>query len=204
MKIIYRGGYNKYDEESVNNSYFYEYASDINKLINDGKKVAFVTMAKDDGYYDERIQKLHGDRVDILRHDTPQVDWKVYDLLIICGGDTPRLHKSIVSKKFKLTSLKNNVVIIGDSAGAYLMSAYYFDSNDKKTVSFHKGLYPKSNIVTIAHTNNPRYTSKTLIKKVEDFAKSKKLDVLLLKENEARLYDRKSLIKFKPEEIFSF
>jgi len=196
MKIIYRGGYEKSNKRSVGASYFYEYSDWLNKLMDNGKKIAFVTLAKDDGYYDPRIRKVYRDRPDIIGYKTKIVDWLSYDVIIICGGDTIRLKKAILDKRFKINSLKKNVVIIGDSAGAYLMSAYFYNTDDGEFLTFHKGLYPGSNLITIAHINNSRFINKGLIKKVEKFARKKNLKALKLKENQAKILENNQISSF--------
>jgi peptidase E len=189
MKLLFRGGLNKYDPQGWEKSYFYEYSKTIHKLVANGLKVCFVTMAKPDRYYDKYIIPQFGKKVDIIGHKTTNVDWSVYDLIFLCGGDTILLKAGLAKKNFKLKHLKDNIVILGDSAGAMLLAPYFYDTKDRVNVKFLKGIYKKTNTIIIVHVNNPRYTNKVLVEKIEKFAMKRNLNTLKLKENETKLYN---------------
>lgn len=190
MKIIYSGGINKYDPEGYRKSYFYKYSKILREQIKNGKKICFVTLAKPDHYYDEHIIPQFGKDINIIGHSKKRrTDWNKYDLIFICGGDTPLLKKGLISKGFSLEKLKKESIILGDSAGAMVLASYFYDSPDNLNLTFHKGLFPKANFVVCVHTNNPRYFNKGMLKKIEKFAKTKGLKVLMLKEYEEKLYE---------------
>ena len=100
MKLLFRGGLNKRDPDGWKKSYLYEYTGAINKLIGIGKKVSFVTMAKPDHYYDQYIVPQFGNSVDIIGNGIEDVDWNMYDLIFLCGGDTVPLKEGLLKKKF--------------------------------------------------------------------------------------------------------
>jgi hypothetical protein len=78
-------------------------------------------------------------------------------------------------------------LLLGDSAGAYVLSSYFYDSpadeNRGKIIKFYKGFVPRLKIITVAHTNNRVYTNPSLLEKVKNFAAKKDLKILTLKEN---------------------
>lgn len=205
MKLLYRGGYNKYNEESIKNSYFYEYADVVIDLIKSNNKVGFVTLAKPDGHYDERIIELYGDAVDIIDTNTDINDWSVYDLLFLCGGNTTKLKTGLEDKDFTtLDVLKKDVVVLGDSAGSMLLSPWYYETEDTVNLEFHKGLYPDPNTIVIVHDNNPRYCTPDMVKKISKFAQDNGLKVLSLSENETKLYkpETKVFVDFDFADLF--
>lgn len=85
MKIVYRGGYNKLDEESVKKSVIYDYEKLVKKAVGRGEKVAFVTLAKPDGYYhgahlrqkgkNHQLEKPSGNKVVGIRRN-PFIRWR--------------------------------------------------------------------------------------------------------------------------------
>ena len=205
MKLLYRGGLNKYDPNGYKTSYFYEYSNTLLNLIKQGKNIGFVTMAKPDGHYDEHIIPQFGNIVDIIGSKTVVDDWKKYDLLFLCGGDTVQLRSKLEKKDFDIYKLKENVVVLGDSAGAMLMSPWLYDTEDRKTLEFHKGIYTETNTIVIVHENNPKYCTPELEESVRNFAKERLLNVLCLKENETKLYDPESrkFVDFDFAELFN-
>src|SRR3989338_2218262 len=130
MNVIYRGGFNKNNEESIKDSFFYEYADIVRTLTAKGIQVACVTLAKDDGHYDARIKENFGN-IDTINHQTTVVNWSKYRLIFLCGGTTLRLRDGLLKLGFNIDTLDKSVVVLGDSAGAYLMSAYFFDTSDR-------------------------------------------------------------------------
>ena len=205
MKLLFRGGLNKLDPDGWKKSYFYEYSEIVKKLIVKGRKICFVTMAKPDHYFDKYIIPQFGETVDTIGNGTKNVDWNKYDLIFLCGGDTIPLKEGLLKKKFSTDILKKYAVVLGDSAGAMLMTPYFYDSPDRKSINFIKGIYPDTKTIVIVHTNNPNYCNEFLIDKVESFAKEKGLYVLKLKENETKLYDErnKKFLDFNFEELFN-
>ncbi len=85
------------------------------------------------------------------------------------------------------------MIIIGDSAGAYVLSKYYFSNNVKDDVSKEyflvDGLNPKSNLFTVAHVDNEYHTPIQKMDKAKRVSKEIGVELLLLKENESVLYE---------------
>lgn len=189
MKLFYRGGLNKYDPQGYQKSYFYEYAATIKQMLVEGKRVCFVTLAKPDGYYDAHILPQFGQQVDIIGNRTPAITWSRYDLIFLCGGDTLVLKEGLVRKQFDLSTLQEHVVILGDSAGAMLLSPYFYDTHDGRNSTFLEGIFPQTKTMVISHANNPRYCTPELVEQVEEFAAEKQLRLLTLAENETKLFD---------------
>lgn len=190
MHIIYSGGYNKHSQESINGSFIYTYKPYIQKMVSKGKKVGFVTLAKPDGYYDELLTPVYGGTVEIINStNVANVKWSDFNGLFLMGGSTIRLLNGLKSSHFFLDSLKKDVVIHGDSAGAYILSSFFYIGEYKgQRVEFFEGFNPQAKVITIAHTNNPDYCNDDLILKVNDFALKKGIHVLKLAENEQKIF----------------
>ena len=206
MKIIYRGGYNKKSEESTKKSVIYDYAATVKKLLSHGKAVAYVTLAKPDNFFDNYFFPLLPNTIKIIdSKNNKNADWKKFDVIFFLGGDAEKLHKGLTESRFTLDNLKKDAVLIGDSAGAMVLSSYYADYKDdlKSQIVFFEGLNPKAKVIPIVHINNPNYVSPNLISSVHLFAEEKKLKVLELKENEEKLLtDDGSFVDFDKQEVF--
>ena len=203
MKLIYRGGYNKHNENSIKKSLFYEYNNWINKQTNSGKQICFVTYAKPAHYYDKYIISQFDSLIEVIEEGNNNIDWAKYDIIILLGGSQTKLMSGLQKSGFNMERLKKDVIIIGDSAGAFVLSAYMIIRNQvDQTTLFVPALYPQSNVITLAHTNNTVYFSSELLKETRKFAREKKLKVLLLKENEAKLLNESGeFIDFNITEI---
>lgn len=117
--------------------------------------------------------------------ELPKYSWEEYDLILIPGGDNLQLRDYFIKNNFKVSELKKDVIVIGDSAGAYTMSAYYSKSHKAEDgFSASEAFFPESKLITLAHVDNSRYVPEKLIDKLKEFAEEKGLEVLLLKENE--------------------
>ncbi len=187
MKLVYRGGYNKLSQESIKKSFWYDYKDLIKDGISAGRKVAIVTLAKPDNYFNKFIAELP-EGIDTIDTKFLNPKWYEYDLIFIPGGDTLDLFKGLKSRGFNLSELKNGVVVVGDSAGAYVLSSYFYNSppgEDRgKVLEFYKGLNPDANLITVAHVNNPVYCNNLLLEEVKKFANKKGLRILMLEENQ--------------------
>jgi|GEM_PF-2764057 len=213
MKIIYSGGFDKYKKESVNNSIFYRYAEVINQQIEKGKVVASVNFAKPDYYYDSRLDEVFGGRViTIDNRNKETINWEQYDIILIPEGNQKMLKKGLLKTGFSIDRLKNEVIIIGDSAGAYVMGKYFpaydgeVENIDERNIQKYveDGLYPKSNALVIAHINNKRYVPDTALELANRLAKELNVELVALKENEEKLLDENGkFINFRIEELFS-
>lgn len=202
MKIVYRGGYNKRDPESVKNSTIFEYLPIIKNLYERGQSIAVVTLAKPDGYYDELLLPIR-DKVDVI--GTPNIEnvtWGKYDLIILMGGDTPTLQSWLRKGKFSLNQFKEKSVIVGDSAGALVLCPYYYDGQpDDIKVKWYQGMNPGGNILVLVHANNPHYAPEGLFPLVQQFAKDKNLTVVKINENQSYLSDDNQILEIKPADL---
>lgn len=195
-EIIFRGGYNKYDKESVKNSTLFEYAPLIKKLNDKGKKTCIVTLSKPDGHhYDKLIKEANINNVEIIDSKTRNINWSKYDLLLVLGGDPELLRDRLRKRDFNIKKLKDDAIYVGDSAGAMVLGAYFVNNWPDDKLVMLKGIVHDSKFIVLAHCNNPRYTTKKLIDKVEKFAKKKGLKVLKLDENAS--------VSLKPESLTS-
>lgn len=189
MKIVLRGGFSDMTD-TRSSSFWYKYKKRVEGWINEGKSVAVVTLAKPDGYYQEQLDMWPND-VNEINSKTLKVKWDKFDVIILAGGYPKALLDALKKRKFSLDKLKKSVFILGDSAGAYILSSYFYDTppgEDRgKTIEFLKGFNLKGKIITVAHANNPKYTNSLLLKKVQKFAKEKGLKVLMLEENEEKV-----------------
>ncbi|PIS14920.1 hypothetical protein COT64_00145 [Candidatus Shapirobacteria bacterium CG09_land_8_20_14_0_10_39_12] len=207
MNIIYGGGYNKLSEESIKASFINTYYPYIKRFKENVKKVAFVTLAKSDGYYDKLIFPLYSNLVDVIGFSNlKNVVWTSYDALFLFGGNATSLLNGLKESKFDLDGLKKDAIVLGDSAGSYVLSSYFYDSplGDLRglQIEFVEGLNSKAKVITIAHKNNPTYCNDTLIEKVNNFAREKSINVLFLEENEQKLLKDGDFVDFNKEHLF--
>lgn len=184
MKITLRGGYSN---ENVKNSFWYEYSDLIKKYLESGKRVAVITLAKPDGHYNKYINELSKE-VEVIDSKNLNVKWNDFDAIFIPGGDSLNLLNNLKKGDFSLKELKKNALVLGDSAGAYILSSYFYHSppgeERGKVISFYRGFNLIAKVITVAHTNNPVYTNEMLLEKVNKFAKEHNLKVLMLEENQ--------------------
>ncbi|NMC35760.1 hypothetical protein GYA49_01825 [Candidatus Beckwithbacteria bacterium] len=212
MKFVYSGGYNKYNLKSIKQSILYRYQKPIINTAKQGKKIAIITLAKPDNYYSQTIAKLYKHKLIVIinSQNINKIGWSDFDVFLILGGDNLKLYNPLKKNEFSLNLLKSNVVLIGDSAGAFVLSSYFYDRDidfenkySSENIKFFKGFYPESQVITIAHTNNPRYVNQKLITKTKVFAKKKHLKVLKLNENEEKLLSKNGeFIDFDRKHIF--
>ena len=117
------------------------------------------------------------------------------------------LYEGLKKTNFSLNKLKKNVVILGDSAGAYVLSSYFYSLAPGKTrdnqIKFFPGFNPDAKVITVAHKNNPVYCNEILIANVNKFAKSKNVRVLMLNENEQKLLRGDQFIEFDKNKLFA-
>jgi len=207
MEIIYSGGYNKHSQKSIENSIIFTYYPYIKHFVKNGKKVAFVTLAKPNGYYNSLLlPKYEGVAEIIDTTNVNEVSWSTYDLLLLLGGNTIQLVKGLKKNSFSINNLKDDAIIVGDSAGAYALSSYFYDSPAGElrgvNVEFYKGLNPDAKVITVAHKNNLVYCNDALLDKVQNFAPDKDIRVLVLKENEQKLLEKGNFVEVDKENLF--
>jgi hypothetical protein len=203
VKIVYRGGYNK---EIVQNSLWFDYLEPVTQAVTSGQQVALITLAKPDGYFDNFVLQWP-QSVQVINHQTPNSNWQDFDVIIIPGGDPLSLHDGLTSRNFALEKLKETAVVVGDSAGAYVLSSYFYNSprgeERGKVIDFLPGFNPEAKVITVGHVNNPKYTNTLLLEKVNTFAQAKGLTVLKLNENQEKLLgDNNEFIDFDRSTLF--
>ena len=193
MKIIYSGGYDKLLHDSESKNVIHRHRDEVKRFISEKKKVAFVTNAKPAGYYDDKLITAIGVGFEIIDDNSKNVNWESYDMLIILGGEQVKLKTAIDNLKFDLSKLKSDTLLIGDSAGAMVLGAWFYDAdfvdNSDFKIEFHQGINPNSKNIFLVHSNNPRYVSPALIKLVEEFAAKKDLAMISLPENQEYILD---------------
>jgi hypothetical protein len=192
MQIVYRGGFNKLSPQSESHSILYEYKDHLLGLAYQGRRIGFITLAKVDGYYDERLMRTYGSKISIINSKSV-VTWSDYDVLILLGGSSLELIAQLALQNFSVENLKQDIVLIGDGAGAEVLSAYFFQEvplkNGKNHIIFHEGLVPASQLICITHYDNPTYINSKIVDRVTTFADNKKISVLNIRENESFTLD---------------
>lgn len=205
MKIIYSGGWNNENQESIHQCFLYSYQNGILKMRQNGKKVALVTLAKPDGYYDDVIRSLYGD-IEIINTASPNPDWSSYDGIFIPGGDTIVLKNRLQEFNFSLGALKDSVMLLGDSAGAKILAPFFFLSPKGERrgidIEFIEGLHPQAGCIVIPHANNPLHCNDILLSKIEAYAHSKGIGVLTLNENEQKLFQGEAFVDVDINDLF--
>jgi uncharacterized protein Smg (DUF494 family) len=103
-------------------------------------------------------------------------------------------------------------VVIGDSAGAYLMSAYFvrynvelddIDDLDLKEL-VDTGFYTSSHVITLAHVNNKRYVSDKVLEVTKSIADKLGARFVALEENEEKTLDENlNIVNVDVDELFS-
>lgn len=206
MKIIYSGGWDKTSQESIQNSFMYQYDKIINEAAASGKKIAIVTLAKPDGSYDAMIRLLFGNVVDIIDYKRRAPEWQIYDGIFILGGNAEMLKNGMVKAGFDMELLKPNAVVLGDSAGAYVLSTYFYQSPPGQLrgvdIDFIEGFNPEANLMVVAHKNNPDYCTPVLLKKVRLFTRELGLKLLILAENEQKMLKGGRFVEVDKSKLF--
>ncbi len=207
MKIIYSGGYNNKEESSIRSSFIHTYRPAICRAAAGGRRIGFVTLAKPDGYFDQLIHPLYGNEIEIIdSKNAASAKWGMYDGLFLFGGDSIPLVEGLRRGGFALDTLKPDAVVLGDSAGSYVLSSYFYKSPRGALrgieVSFHEGLNPGVRMITVAHKNNPVFCNELLVAKVNAFAAQKVLRVLVLAENEQKTLAGGEYVPVLPETLF--
>ena len=187
MKVIYSGGYQKDLKTSYKNSWWYRHSG----LLDSDAPAAVVTLAKPDGSYDQYLRKFP--KVHVIDRKISTVDWHNYKSIFIAGGPTDTLKEEVIKRDFSMDKLDPDVAVLGDSAGAYIMCAYFFTDSDGdpgKNVRFYEGFNANAKNICIAHADNPYYTNALLTRRVEEFAAKHDLEVFRLNENEEKVLEQ--------------
>lgn len=195
MRTILVGGVNGslnpgdegFDDYGKGKGYF------VRKMIDDiracdSTKVAIVTAAKENKHHFDELMADSGidmDAATVLNTgDNP--DWSDYEVIIMTGGSTQRLHDWLAETGFSLDKLDNCELLIGESAGAYVLGAKVIAeyTPDGKELVFIDGFNPKSRVLVAAHVNNPYYHRDGLTLRLEKYCTENDLKLVLLEENE--------------------
>ena len=158
----------------------------IFKLLEEGKKVLIIGSAQPNNYYKAVSHFFKNKGAEIIDKSCKKnLNWGIYDCLVILGGDTVALKNHLISIGFSTSKLKKNLLVIGDSAGAMIMAEYFYDYNRKnKKITFKKGFLTTNKQIIAVHVDNLNYYDDFSFKKVNEFAKEKGLQVMALKENQ--------------------
>ena len=137
-KFILHGGYTS-EENDLNQGYFAEMV----KGVSDGGKILLVYFASKDEGVEEKYQKdsarLLSFAKDRTIHPVRATDKnfieevKSSDVIYLRGGDTQKL-KTTLDKYPNFTEVIKGKVISGSSAGAYVLSKYYFTNSLNKVM----------------------------------------------------------------------
>lgn len=207
MKIIYSGGWNNKLDESIKASFMCTYHEVIKVAVASGKKIAMVTLAKEDDYYDYLITPLYAGYVDVIDSRNQNVAWASYDGIFMPGGKSSLLKAGLQKTGFRLNSLKKEVVLLGDSAGAHVLASYFYISPTGPLrgveIEFAEGFNPEARLIGIAHKNNPVYCNEILISKVNIFAKEHGLRILILNENEQKIFENNEFREVDKDTLFT-
>lgn len=183
-EIVLRGGYNKHSEKSRRASVLYAHADKINDCLQKGGNVVVVTCAKPDGYFGEMIlDAVHRDLKTIGRR-TRNAEWGKYDLVFLMGGSNYPLLRHLRRLGFDTDMLKEDCLLIGDSAGAMVLSAWVIVDETQKGLKFERGLNDEWEFIVVPHTDNPAYVTPDRLKEIREFARGKGCGVVEIKENE--------------------
>lgn len=186
MKIIFRGGFNIINYDSLRNNILFEHGNNLCRELEIGKKVLIITAAKPDGEYSRMIRPLTArGAIEINQSFTGSIDWSYYDWVIVMGGDNTPLLDKMKTLDFSLEKMKDSAVYIGDSAGCMIQSAFYYEyDKQNKDITFHKGLLPNVRKIFIVHADNSYYVDDFVRDEVKAFAEKENLDIIEINENQ--------------------
>lgn len=189
MKFILRGGYNKRDYLSLANNVLFIWGPKLVDQLKNNKKVVVVTSAKPNNYYKGVIGPLVSLGAVEVNHSTSKCDWSKFDYILVLGGDNAPLINNLRELNFSLSNLKDDLVYIGDSAGAMVLGPVYYQYKHSPGPVFEKFLPGLGllNCITIVHNNNPNYMSDDIRKNVRTYADMTGVEVVTLKENEEKV-----------------
>lgn len=188
-KFILHGGYTRYDNE-LNQSFLNEVVKDVPE----NGKVLIVLFATDDGKVEEYFanfkekfsEHTQGRKLDYVKATKKgfleQV--KSADAIYIQGGDTDKLIRTLKEYPEFAGNIKDKTVA-GSSAGAYVLSAYYYTNSQNKVLE-GLGILP---IRTVCHYQSKIHPAPEGIDPVSDLNKfGNNLELVLLKDFEWKLF----------------
>jgi len=188
-KYILHGGYTS-EINDLNQGYFSEMVNDIP----DGGSILLVYFAVADEKVDdkfsrdcERVKSYAGERsisiVKATKEDFLEQLEKT-DVIYIRGGDTKKLKTTLDKYPDFINKLKGKVVS-GSSAGAYVLSKYYFTNTESKVLEGY-GCVP---IRIVCHYESTKHPVVGETNPVVEMGKyDNKLELVLLKDYEWRVF----------------
>ena len=189
-KYILHGGYTREPNES-NESFFYEM---VKSVPNNGR-VLLVYFASDDSKVDnkyiedcERMKLYEGDKnISFIKatHEDFLVQVEKADVIYLRGGDTQKLQNILAEYQNFSDSIKGKTMA-GSSAGAYVLSKYYFTNSLNKVLE-GLGCLPVRCICHFESKIHPASDDVDSVSMMEEFDSN--LELVLLKDYEWRVFN---------------
>lgn len=196
MKLIRSGGTNssltkdqpEYYTHGYGNSVMVQIKPTLDALIEEGGEIAICVAAKPDKHhYDQRLLDA-GFRLEELvilgREDGAA--WSQYSAVIMLGGETRALYSWLIRTQFSIESLTQCSILVGDSAGAYVLSGKFLMdyTPDGKSFEIHDGFIPSLNQLIASHANNTYYHQADAREAFSKWCKDNGCEFIPLEENE--------------------
>jgi peptidase E len=187
-KFILHGGYTR-DKNELNRSFFEE----ISKDIPDGGTILFVYFAGKDNEIGEKYEEdkenvvtgAHGKSLNVVlaKEEDFIEQVKQSSAIYIRGGDTAKL-LSTLKKYPDFTEAIQGKTIAGSSAGAYVLSTFFF-SNDRGRVFEGLGILP---IRVLCHYQSTKHqTQGSGLESLEQYPQN--LELIVLRDYEWRVFE---------------
>lgn len=189
-KYILHGGYTRHENE-LNYSFFREFASDLP----DGANVLLVFFAAKEEKVDEAFQafaekfKKHsgGKELNFVNAAIDEFveQLKEADAIYFQGGETDKL-KAALTKFPDFQDLLDGKTVAGSSAGAYVLSSYYYTgSKDKVLEGF--GVIPVRVVCHYESPEHPAPENYDPVGRLEGYGKD--LELVLLRDCEWKVFN---------------
>tara|TARA_B100000745_G_C20148603_1_gene393832 strand:+ start:2207 stop:2794 length:588 start_codon:yes stop_codon:yes gene_type:complete len=182
-KFILHGGYTS-EKNDLNQGYFTEMVNDVS---DEGNILLVYFASKDEGIEEkfqkdsDRMKSLVGDKeLSILKATKENFieEVKSSDVIYIRGGDTQKLKATLDEYPEFLESIKGKT-ISGSSAGAYVLSKYYFTNSLNKVMEGY-GCVPARVVCHYESKIHPAPEGVDPISEMEKYDSS--LELILLKD----------------------
>ena len=181
-KYVLHGGFSK---GGCNNTR--EFYHEIGKELSDGERVLSVYFHVDEASGDEKHQEVldgfKGNKLEIVV--ASECDFveqlKKSSALLMRGGDTIKLSEKLKKYRGLAEIIKEKKVVAGVSAGAYVLSEYFY-TNHADYVDKGLGVLP---IRTRCHYVEE--DDKKIAKKFSEFPESDKYELVLLRDCEYKV-----------------
>ncbi|MEX0918144.1 MAG: Type 1 glutamine amidotransferase-like domain-containing protein [Candidatus Paceibacterota bacterium] len=188
-KYILHGGYTRYDNE-LNRSFFQE----LTKDVPNGGTVLIVLFATEEekmeeyfGNFREKFDEHAGGKnihyVQATKKDfLKQI--KSADAIYIQGGDTEKLKRTL-NEYSEFAYLIQGKTVAGSSAGAYVLSTYYYTNSQNKVLE-GLGILP---VRTVCHYQSEIHPAPDGVDPILDLNQfDKSLELVVLKDFEWRVF----------------